>query len=107
MMRASLIDIMFRHIMVMHESDIESNGPVTLMNADIERISSGLRYMHDIWACTAEIPIALWLLWRQLGIAGIAPIVVAFGQSLHILEAFFLLMRLSLYVNVCVDLCLS
>ncbi|KAJ5674930.1 ABC transporter integral membrane type 1 [Penicillium maclennaniae] len=76
MMRASMIDMMFRHITVMQDSDIESNAPVTLMNADIERISSGLRYIHDVWACIVEIPIALWLLWRQLGIAGIAPIVV-------------------------------
>ena len=66
----------------MRESDIESTSPVTLMNADIERISSGLRYIHDFWACTAEIPIALYLLWRQLGIASIAPIVVVVRESL-------------------------
>ncbi|RAK71485.1 P-loop containing nucleoside triphosphate hydrolase protein [Aspergillus fijiensis CBS 313.89] len=76
MMRASMIDMMFGHIMVMRDSEIESSAPVTLMNADIERISSGLRYIHDVWACIVEIPIALWLLWQQLGIASIAPIVV-------------------------------
>ncbi|OJJ42489.1 hypothetical protein ASPZODRAFT_105215 [Penicilliopsis zonata CBS 506.65] len=76
MMRASLVDMMFSHTMVMRDSDIDSSAPVTLVNADIERISSGLRYIHDAWACFFEIPIALWLLWRQLGIASIAPIVV-------------------------------
>ncbi|KGO51212.1 ABC transporter, integral membrane type 1 [Penicillium expansum] len=76
MMRASMIDMMFRHVTVMRDSDIESSTPVTLMNADIERISSGFRYVHDVWACIVEIPIALYLLWRQLGIASVAPIVV-------------------------------
>ncbi|KAI2791871.1 ABC transporter atnG [Penicillium oxalicum] len=76
MMRASLVDMIFRHMTIMRESDIDSNAPVTLMNADIERIASGLRYIHDVWACIVEIPIALYLLWRQLGIASIAPIVV-------------------------------
>ncbi|OQE74121.1 hypothetical protein PENNAL_c0084G03585 [Penicillium nalgiovense] len=76
MMRASMIDMMFRHVTVMRDSDIESSAPVTLMNADIERISSGFRYVHDAWACIVEIPIALYLLWRQLGIASVAPIVV-------------------------------
>ncbi|KAJ5727035.1 ABC transporter integral membrane type 1 [Penicillium malachiteum] len=76
MMRASLIDMMFRHITVMCDSDIESSAPVTMMNADIERITSGLRYIHDFWACLIEIPVVLWLLWRQLGIANVAPIAV-------------------------------
>lgn len=81
MMRASLVDMIFRHMTIMRESDIDSNAPVTLMNADIERIASGLRYIHDVWACIVEIPIALYLLWRQLGIASIAPIVVVIGES--------------------------
>ncbi|KAJ6023717.1 ABC transporter integral membrane type 1 [Penicillium herquei] len=76
MMRASLIDMMYRHITIMRDSDIESSAPVTMMNADIERITSGLRYIHDFWACLIEIPVVLWLLWRQLGIANVAPIAV-------------------------------
>lgn len=83
-MRASMIDMIFRHITVMRDSDIESSAPVTLMNADIERISSGFRYIHDCWACIVEIPIALYLLWGQLGIAGIAPIVVVVGEYLDL-----------------------
>ncbi|KAJ5715595.1 ABC transporter integral membrane type 1 [Penicillium malachiteum] len=76
MMRASLIDMMYRHITVMRDSDVESSSPVTMMNADIERITSGLRYIHDLWACLIEIPVVLWLLWRQLGISNVAPIAV-------------------------------
>jgi hypothetical protein len=102
MMRASMIDMMFRHVTVMRDSDIESSAPVTLMNADIERISSGFRYVHDVWACIVEIPIALYLLWRQLGIASVAPIVVVVGKYLALLLPLWpILTFLSLYVDVC------
>jgi hypothetical protein len=66
----------------MMATNIEESAPVTLMSADIERISSGLRYIHDAWACVAEIPIALYLLWKQLGVASIAPIGVAIGTQI-------------------------
>jgi hypothetical protein len=66
----------------MMATNIEESAPVTLMSADIERISSGLRYIHDAWACVAEIPIALYLLWKQLGVASIAPIGVALGTQI-------------------------
>ncbi|KAB8230272.1 uncharacterized protein BDW43DRAFT_321569 [Aspergillus alliaceus] len=76
MLRASLIDILYSRVLVMRDLDVETSTPVTLMSADMERISSGLRYIHDSWACAVEIPIALYLLWQQLGVASIAPIVV-------------------------------
>jgi ATP-binding cassette subfamily C (CFTR/MRP) protein 1 len=79
MMRANLVDMIYSKTLVMMATNIEESAPVTLMSADIERISSGLRYIHDAWACVAEIPIALYLLWKQLGVASIAPIGVALG----------------------------
>ena len=83
MLRAQLIDLIYAKTMVMHSSDIEESAPLTLMSADLERVSSGLRYIHDAWGCLIEIGIALWLLWLQLGIAAIAPIVVAVGKLLR------------------------
>ncbi|KAI9745821.1 MAG: hypothetical protein M1818_000502 [Claussenomyces sp. TS43310] len=77
MMRASLVDMIYSKTMVMLATNIEESAPVTLMSADIERVSSGLRYIHDAWACVVEIPIALWLLWNQLGVASVAQIGVA------------------------------
>ncbi|BAE64600.1 unnamed protein product [Aspergillus oryzae RIB40] len=78
MIRASLVDMLYSHVMVMRDIDVETSAPVTLMSADMERISGGLHYIHDAWACIVEIPIALYLLWRQLGVASIAPIIVVF-----------------------------
>ncbi|KAB8201929.1 hypothetical protein BDV34DRAFT_237247 [Aspergillus parasiticus] len=78
MIRASLVDMLYSHVMLMRDIDVETSAPVTLMSADMERISGGLHYIHDAWACIVEIPIALYLLWRQLGVASIAPIIVVF-----------------------------
>lgn len=52
---------------------------LTLMSADLERIRFGLRSMHNLWASPIEIAIASWLLYRQLGLAFLAPVLVVTG----------------------------
>lgn len=49
---------------------------MTLMSSDLERIQNGLLTVHDMWASILEVGIASWLLYQQLGIAFISPIVV-------------------------------
>ncbi|MCJ1282186.1 hypothetical protein MMC26_001509 [Xylographa opegraphella] len=77
MMRDSIVSMIYDKTMKLPFSGLDGNGPITLMSADIERLASGLRYMHDSWASVIEISIALYLLYKELGIAGIAPIVIA------------------------------
>ncbi|KAF3019761.1 hypothetical protein E8E14_010934 [Neopestalotiopsis sp. 37M] len=54
----------------------EEAQSVTLMSSDLERIQNGLLTVHDMWASILEVGIASWLLYQQLGIAFISPIVV-------------------------------
>ena len=77
MMRDSIVSMIYDKTIKLPSTGLDGNGPITLMSADIERLASGLRYMHDAWASTIEICIALYLLYKELGIAGIAPIVIA------------------------------
>jgi ABC-type multidrug transport system fused ATPase/permease subunit len=49
---------------------------LTLMSTDVERIRYGLINLHEFWANMIEVAIASWLLYRQLGTAVAAPIVV-------------------------------
>lgn len=58
-------------------SAVNKNNSVTLMSADVERIVNGLRTIHDIWANFIQIAIAAWLLEKQVGVATVAPLVVA------------------------------
>ncbi|KAF7157159.1 hypothetical protein CNMCM6106_002241 [Aspergillus hiratsukae] len=50
---------------------------MTLMGTDVERIVSGLRDIHEMWASTISIAIATWLLERQLSGACVVPLILA------------------------------
>ena len=82
MMRDSIVSMIYDKTMKLPSTGLDGNGPITLMSADIERLASGLRYMHDAWASIIEICIALYLLYKELGIAGIAPIIIAMACAI-------------------------
>lgn len=78
MLRAFLISAIYRKTAnVLHVGGGDP-AAVTLMGADVERVYTGFRLMHEIWANTIQISLALWLLQRQLGLAFLAPLAVVF-----------------------------
>jgi ATP-binding cassette, subfamily C (CFTR/MRP), member 1 len=79
MLRGALVNMIYNKTMILPSTIIGDSSPVTLMSADIERIGAGMRYIYDVWASLIEIPIALWLLWGELGVASLGPIIVAVG----------------------------
>lgn len=52
------------------------NSAITLMSGDIERIIAGFLNIHELWANTAQVAIACWLLSQQIGLAFLAPLIV-------------------------------
>lgn len=50
------------------------------MSTDIERIASGLREMHEIYANFIDVAVALWLLARLLKLATIASTFVVISE---------------------------
>jgi hypothetical protein len=46
------------------------------MSTDIEHINMGFRSLHDIWASFIQVAIASWMLYNQLGVVFVVPIVV-------------------------------
>ena len=76
LLRAFLISAIYRKTThVLHVGDGDP-AAVTLMGADVERIYTGLRLMHEVWANAIQIALAGWLLQQQLGLAFLAPLVV-------------------------------
>ncbi|KAM5429338.1 hypothetical protein McanMca71_002977 [Microsporum canis] len=73
MLRSSLVPLVYSQTLGLETSAVRDSAALTLMSVDIERISSGLRYLHEIWASPIDIALALWLLQQQLGIAAVAP----------------------------------
>ncbi|KAK7736546.1 hypothetical protein SLS53_006977 [Cytospora paraplurivora] len=49
---------------------------LTLMSNDVQRVTDGMHPLHDIWANIIEVALAAWFLYRQLGVAFIAPLLV-------------------------------
>lgn len=50
------------------------------MSTDVERISKGIKFTHEIWATAIETAIALYLLERQVGVVAVVPVGVAIGN---------------------------
>lgn len=50
------------------------------MGTDVERITTGFRYIHDLWACLLDIAIGVFLLQRQVGVASVIPIIIIVGK---------------------------
>ncbi|KAH0429491.1 ABC multidrug transporter [Colletotrichum camelliae] len=76
LLRAHLISAIYRKTAeIQHVGDGDS-AAVTLMGADVERIYTGLRLMHEVWTNVIQIGLASWLLQRQLGLAFLAPLVI-------------------------------
>ncbi|PVH86961.1 putative ABC multidrug transporter [Cadophora sp. DSE1049] len=76
MLRAFLISSIYTKTAHIHHVGDGDPAAVTLMGADVERVYTGLRLMHEIWAHAIQISLALWLLQYQVGLAFLAPMVV-------------------------------
>ncbi|KAI1375326.1 ABC transporter [Hypoxylon crocopeplum] len=76
LLRAFLISAIYRKTATVPHVGDGDTAAVTLMGADVERIYTGLRLMHEVWACIIQIALAAWLLYRQLGLAFLAPLII-------------------------------
>ena len=77
MARGGLISMLFVKSTSLEANAVDSAQALTLMSADIERITNGWQTMHEIWANIIEVALAIYLLERQLGAACAIPLAVA------------------------------
>lgn len=77
MIRGSLVSAIYHKTTSISITALNNSAAVTLMSTDVDRIELGLRYVHELWANVVQIGLATWLLQRELGLACIAPIVIA------------------------------
>ncbi|KAI1880861.1 hypothetical protein JX265_001101 [Neoarthrinium moseri] len=76
MVRGCLVAAIYAKATEAETNTSEESESVTLMSSDLERIRMGFRSLHDMWASVIEVGLASWLLYKQLGVAFIAPIIV-------------------------------
>ncbi|KAL9610623.1 MAG: hypothetical protein Q9167_004697 [Letrouitia subvulpina] len=77
MIRGILTAAVFRKTIHIQITASDDKAAVTLMSTDVDRIVTGLREIHELWANFVQIAIATYLLEIELGYACIAPLVVA------------------------------
>ncbi|RFU28601.1 hypothetical protein B7463_g7731, partial [Scytalidium lignicola] len=81
--RGTLISMIYAKTVDLSITALNESAAVTLMASDsaaksyLEAICQGLAMVHELWAVPIELGICLWLLYRQLGLAFLAPTVVA------------------------------
>ncbi|RFU28640.1 hypothetical protein B7463_g7701, partial [Scytalidium lignicola] len=76
LLRGNLIPLVYNKTLSLSMDAVADSAAVTMMSTDVERISSGLIYIHDTWGSIIEIILCLSLLWLELGVATITPIVI-------------------------------
>lgn len=82
MIRGLLISTVSEKALSLSADEASNGSTVTIISADTERISSGIRNMHEAWASVIEIAVAVYLLQRQLGIISVVPLAVAAGNGI-------------------------
>lgn len=81
MVRGGLISLIYRKMLRMPTKDLQSSSAVALMGNDVETLTERLsNLLVESWANTLTVGIAMWLLYVQLGVVFIAPIVMAFSM---------------------------
>ncbi|ROW01307.1 hypothetical protein VMCG_05930 [Cytospora schulzeri] len=76
MARGALASAIYRKTTEAKIGVSDDSAAITLMSTDVERIRQGMLLMHEFWANTIEVAIACFLLYRSLGVAFVAPIIV-------------------------------
>ncbi|KAL4789301.1 hypothetical protein BDV19DRAFT_374334 [Aspergillus venezuelensis] len=76
MIRGSLVPLMYRQTLRLDVGAVRDSAALTLMSVDTERVASGLKNLHEVWASPVDVALALWLLEKQLGVAAVAPAAV-------------------------------
>lgn len=81
MYRGGLASLVFKKTLRLEASSIRDSAPVTLMSTDIESIVMSGDAIHDIWASFIEIPLAIYLLYRNVGVPSLFILIPAFCKD--------------------------
>ncbi|KAF5538149.1 Canalicular multispecific organic anion transporter 2 [Fusarium phyllophilum] len=66
MYRGGLVSLIFKKTLKLKTASIKDSAPVTLMTADVETIVAAGASVHDTWANMLELPVGIYLLYRQV-----------------------------------------
>ena len=77
LIRGMLMTAVYRKTLEASSSAADDKAALTLMGPDVDRISNGLKDLHELWANIVQIGVATYLLEIELKYACVAPALVA------------------------------
>lgn len=82
-MRGSIVGLVYQKALRLDVTlpDVSPEGALTLITTDVENITQGVVYLHDIWGAFVEMAIGIYLIYRQLGSACAMPLAIVFCKS--------------------------
>ncbi|KAF2401978.1 P-loop containing nucleoside triphosphate hydrolase protein [Trichodelitschia bisporula] len=76
-LRSVLVALIYQRTIRIHSKDADLGSATVLMNADIEKVMQGTTLLHEFWILLINTAIALYILYTQLGIPFVAPLMVS------------------------------
>ncbi|CAI4212352.1 unnamed protein product [Parascedosporium putredinis] len=73
-LRSQLVDATYNHLLRLRLSALDTGKATTLINVDMQHIMDGSLILHDIWASVLTLAIATYMLYKQIQLAFIAPL---------------------------------
>ncbi|KAJ5901474.1 hypothetical protein N7495_002002 [Penicillium taxi] len=84
--RGSLCNLIYTKTLDLSSTALDESVAVSLMSTDTESICQSAATLHELWASPIESAVAIFLLYRQLGLAALAPVVVAIIDTTSMLQ---------------------
>ena len=81
MMRGELVTLIYAKMMKLQIANVNESAAMTLMGTDVQRIAETFHeLLIDIIPSIVQVAIAMYLLYVQLGIVCVAPILVTISE---------------------------
>ncbi|KAI1841042.1 hypothetical protein JX266_012761 [Neoarthrinium moseri] len=77
LLRGVLVTSIYRKTMSTSVTVAADASAVTLMSTDVERIALGMAKIHDAWSTLIQVGCAMYILYGQVGVVFVAPIVIS------------------------------
>ena len=78
--RGGLIANIYRSTLYRRATIEDDSKALTLISADVDRVSNSMKFMHEFWAEPLQVAIATWLLQRRVGVSFVVPIIITLRQ---------------------------
>ncbi|KAF1949726.1 putative ABC multidrug transporter [Byssothecium circinans] len=78
-LRGCLITLIYERSLHTASKDVDLGAATVLMNVDVEKLMNGCKQMYELWASVISTAVALYILYRNLGAAFVAPFLTIVG----------------------------